>query len=225
MHIKPLSSRRGGDARAVPHALGNMAIRRKFHHGMRCCTSLAEGPMKCRGPSEWWRAWALAGAEAVVEPWHQMAEEGRTGDWRAEERGTDMSVKHHHCGKGPSSVVIAPTATHQLLQTAEPQVRAVWGAPGSSCGLAVELPSQRRIRTCLPDRVVSRRARRNASKHPSRDRTTRRTTRRPIRRPIPSRKRVRQGHHGWRCLDLVQCRVARPCSEKLPRGRARVTQH
>jgi hypothetical protein len=154
-----------------------------------------------------------------------MAEEGRTGDWRAEERGTDMSVKHHHGGKGPSSGVIAPTATHQLLQTAEPQVRAVWVAPGSSCGLAVELPSQRRIRTCLPDRVVSRRARRNASVEAPKPR---RTTRRTIRTPVPSRKRARQGHRGrlpWRCLHLVQCRVARPCSEKLPRGRARVTQH
>jgi hypothetical protein len=55
-----------------------------------------------------------------------------TEGWRADERGTDMSVKPSTWPTEPSSNVIAarqltcmPTATHQLLQTAEPHMRRV----------------------------------------------------------------------------------------------------
>jgi hypothetical protein len=51
MDIKHLSSRGAEHGRAVPHALGNIAIR-EFYHGMRSCTSLAKARRSAADPLE-----------------------------------------------------------------------------------------------------------------------------------------------------------------------------
>jgi hypothetical protein len=81
-------------------------------------------------PLKWCHACAMSWIKSAgrVVPSNSKA----TGGWRADERGTDMSVKPSTWRTEPSSNVIAarqlpcvPTATHQLLQTAEPHMRRV----------------------------------------------------------------------------------------------------
>lgn len=144
-----------GRRRRLPHALAEIESIRRSEPAE--CRHTAEGPTLCRRP--------LDGLSR-----------GGTGRAVGAERGAGVSVKVQQWPKdyddGHAALLSDQSPPWQRLQSPAASVQplpplfinyckrlsrrsAVWVAPGSPSGLAAAVPSQRRIRKCLPDRVVS----------------------------------------------------------------------